>query len=254
MVDVFLGGSCANSTWRQTHAIPFCNEKKISFFNPQVETWTPDLIAVEYAARENAAIQFFVIDGESRGTVSMVEVAFLIGAGRTLLVVMNPLVKNKFHQSELPELEQSRELLKKFERKRVVFFSDMHSALDHLWECVCDLRNSGISPQTATLTTAQQKLTTKHFVCSETLASMLTLLEASYAIGQGFPVTLVCPEVKLANGQTLLENDYNRARRYICDLAERSKTSFVSRRVGLDSVHLTLTSSPEARELRFCTV
>ena len=38
MVKVFLGGTCNNSTWRDT-LIPLL---KIDYFNPVVDDWTPE--------------------------------------------------------------------------------------------------------------------------------------------------------------------------------------------------------------------
>ena len=47
MVKVFLGGSCNPTKWRNEIAIPIFNKNKISFYNPQVEEWNPDLVEVE---------------------------------------------------------------------------------------------------------------------------------------------------------------------------------------------------------------
>ena len=47
MVQVFLGGSCNPTKWRYEIAIPILNKNNISFYNPQVEEWNPDLVEVE---------------------------------------------------------------------------------------------------------------------------------------------------------------------------------------------------------------
>jgi hypothetical protein len=41
---VFLGGSCNPTTWRKDTAIPALDVAGISYYNPQVEDWSPELI------------------------------------------------------------------------------------------------------------------------------------------------------------------------------------------------------------------
>ena len=45
--EIFLGGSCNPTTWRQEIAIPLLEANEISFYNPQVEEWHEGLIALE---------------------------------------------------------------------------------------------------------------------------------------------------------------------------------------------------------------
>ena len=119
---VFLGGSCNPTTWRKDMAIPFFTKHQITFYNPvcpmcfwhrvpnnvlqQVEEWTPDLVEIENNAKsvrqaivslnfdqltnylQNASLLFFMIDNQTRGVSSMVEVAYLAAAGRNLVVVI----------------------------------------------------------------------------------------------------------------------------------------------------------------------
>ncbi|CAI6342780.1 unnamed protein product [Macrosiphum euphorbiae] len=40
--DVFLGGSCNPTTWRQDLAIPYLQDAGVSFYNPQVDHWSQD--------------------------------------------------------------------------------------------------------------------------------------------------------------------------------------------------------------------
>ena len=65
---VFLGGTCANSTWRQT-LTPKMKED-IPFFNPQVDDWTPEDAQREDACKPMAKLNVFVITGDSLGTYS----------------------------------------------------------------------------------------------------------------------------------------------------------------------------------------
>ncbi|KAL9705372.1 hypothetical protein quinque_008890 [Culex quinquefasciatus] len=57
--EVFLGGSCNPTTWRADIAIPTLNLLGISFYNPQVSEWTPDLLELEHRAKEKARVLFF---------------------------------------------------------------------------------------------------------------------------------------------------------------------------------------------------
>ena len=86
--QVFLGGSCNPTTWRRDTAIPALSKAGITYYNPQVEEWTPDLIDLETTAKHKSACLFFVIDGVTRAIVSMNEVTELICRGRTVVLVV----------------------------------------------------------------------------------------------------------------------------------------------------------------------
>jgi hypothetical protein len=78
--DVFLGGSCNLTTWRKDIAIPLLEAAGITYYNPQVDNWTPELVDVERQAKTEALNWLFVIDGQTRAIVSMVEIAGLLAA------------------------------------------------------------------------------------------------------------------------------------------------------------------------------
>jgi hypothetical protein len=75
---VFLGGACNPTTWRRDLLMPFLDGLGVSYYNPQVDEWHPDLIAVEREAKEKAKIYFFVVSNQTRGLASMIEVAELV--------------------------------------------------------------------------------------------------------------------------------------------------------------------------------
>lgn len=97
-LQLFFGGSCNPTTWRRDIATPFLEAKHISYYNPQVDNWTPDLVEVEREAKQNAAILLFVIDRQTRSTVSIVESAFMAGRDRELVMVMVPF--QHFHDDD----------------------------------------------------------------------------------------------------------------------------------------------------------
>lgn len=49
---MFLGGSCNPTTWRHDEAIPFLKENGITFYNPQVSNWRPELMEIEDQAKQ----------------------------------------------------------------------------------------------------------------------------------------------------------------------------------------------------------
>ena len=71
-VTVFLGGTCAGSTWRD-ELIPMLDER-VEAFNPVVADWTPECQAIEDDHRENDDVCLYVITPEGEGFYSFVEV------------------------------------------------------------------------------------------------------------------------------------------------------------------------------------
>ncbi|GAB0098245.1 raw [Sergentomyia squamirostris] len=99
--EVFLGGSCNPTTWRADVAIPTLQTLGISFYNPQVSDWTPDLIELEHRAKEKARVLFFVIDSETRASAGAIEAAHIAGQNsKHLVLVLHPY---KPHQKILNE-------------------------------------------------------------------------------------------------------------------------------------------------------
>lgn len=91
---IFLGGSCNPTTWRQNVAIPFLEANGISYYNPQVDNWTPEVVNLERYAKQNAQILLFVIDKQTRSTTSLVESAFMAGENKSLVLVIYPFEYN----------------------------------------------------------------------------------------------------------------------------------------------------------------
>jgi hypothetical protein len=70
MKRVFLGGTCADSSWRQ-QLIPML---KIEYFDPVVSEWTPECMAEEIRQRETCDYCLYVITPRSSSTYSIAEV------------------------------------------------------------------------------------------------------------------------------------------------------------------------------------
>lgn len=101
---VFLGGTCNPTTWRTSVAIPFLTKKNITYFNPQVENWTPEFVALENKMKEVVPVNFFYLDNQTNGTASLVELAFLFGQRKTCIVSIED-------NHPVPEINDARKYL-----------------------------------------------------------------------------------------------------------------------------------------------
>jgi len=67
---VFLGGTCAESTWREE----LIEQLEIDYFNPVVEDWTPECMEEEVRQRESCDYVLYVITSAMKGVYSIAEV------------------------------------------------------------------------------------------------------------------------------------------------------------------------------------
>jgi len=70
MKRVFLGGTCANSTWRED----LIQLLTIDFFDPVVDDWNEAAQKVELREREECDFCLYVITPEMKGVYSIAEV------------------------------------------------------------------------------------------------------------------------------------------------------------------------------------
>jgi hypothetical protein len=145
--DVFLGGSCNPTTWRTDVAVPFLQKHTLSFFNPQVSQWTPDLMNIERKAKEQARVLLFVIGPETRGLGQMLEATEFISVCRRVVLVVQdfPLrdvnIKGQFLTAkEVEDLTRARAYLRKCAQQHgVPCFTSIEDALIEV-RVVCLLR------------------------------------------------------------------------------------------------------------------
>ncbi len=50
--DVFLGGSCGDTAWRRQVVIPHLRQLGLSYFDPQRNEWSEEMINEEAVAKE----------------------------------------------------------------------------------------------------------------------------------------------------------------------------------------------------------
>ncbi|XP_026764065.1 uncharacterized protein LOC113522541 isoform X3 [Galleria mellonella] len=134
--EVFLGGSCNPTTWRSDIAIPMLKTMGITYFNPQVDDWSTELIEVEHKAKAAARAFLFVLDSETRAVAASVEAAHLAAAPRDLLLVLRPYTRNQqignetISDHEYVELSRARATLQEaVERRGLPAFTDIPAAL-----------------------------------------------------------------------------------------------------------------------------
>ena len=73
-MKIFLGGTCADTTWRD-ELMPMLDELGLDYFNPVVEDWTPECQAIEEDEKNNKCdIHLYVITKEMLGTYSIAEI------------------------------------------------------------------------------------------------------------------------------------------------------------------------------------
>lgn len=149
--EVFLGGSCNPTTWRQTVAIPMLKDQGISFYNPQVAHWEEALVELEYQAKQTASVLFYVLDRATRNVASMVEAAYLAGCRRKLVVVMDSysgpgqqICGEPISESEYQDLTEGLQTVQDLvERQGIPVFGEINHALT----CTAKMLRENIRPQ-----------------------------------------------------------------------------------------------------------
>lgn len=195
--EVFLGGSCGSTTWRQDIAIPRLKDHGISFYNPQVAHWSEALIELEYHAKQTSVVLFYVLDRETRNIVSLVEAGYLAGSQRKLVLVADstPRRPGDLISGETVSELENQELMNGIntvqdlvERQGIPVFGEMNHALN----CTAKILRENIWPQDLGLEDQVQpikyptiqlgdKLIKLHDAFVNTNSEQITLAEARVA-------------------------------------------------------------------------
>ncbi|XP_071874487.1 uncharacterized protein isoform X8 [Bombus fervidus] len=136
--EVFLGGSCNPTTWRSEIAIPTLQRLGITYYNPQVSQWGPELIAQEYEAKQTAKVLLFVIDNQTRNSAGIIEAAQLAVTRReSLVLVIYPYRQGQTILGETVSLQEYCDLMNGLlvlqylmERQRIPIFESVSVALN----------------------------------------------------------------------------------------------------------------------------
>ncbi|XP_020277881.1 uncharacterized protein LOC109851820 isoform X2 [Pseudomyrmex gracilis] len=135
--EVFLGGSCNPTTWRSDIAIPTLQNLGITYYNPQVSQWGPELIAQEYEAKQTARVLLFVIDNQTRNSAGIIEAAQLAATrSESLVLVIYPYRKGQTILGETVSTREYYDLMNGLlvlqylmERQRIPIFESVSVAL-----------------------------------------------------------------------------------------------------------------------------
>lgn len=98
--QVFLGGACDPTTWRDDTAVPMLEQAGIAYHNPQVKNWDEadaqfkaqgiagGIMEVEAKEKLASYVLLFVFDPLTRGLASINEVVEFMSAGRQKVVLV----------------------------------------------------------------------------------------------------------------------------------------------------------------------
>ncbi len=75
MNRIFLGGTCAETTWRDELINYFEKDYKVEYFNPVVKDWTPACQEIEEDEKNHKCnVHLYVITPEMQGVYSIAEI------------------------------------------------------------------------------------------------------------------------------------------------------------------------------------
>ncbi len=192
--QVFLGGACGGTTWRQQIAIPALEAAGVTYFDPQlaIGEWTVAREAIEMEAKAAAAVQLFVINGETRGVASIGEAAYGLGAGWRLALVVTDIGEDDridgavLPQAERDDLNRGRIFVRSIARQQgVPVFDDVEEAVEHAIRLV--------RGEAACLTVERLRA----ILADVRFRGGIFLVEE---IGGGFLIQLQCDEVDAGTG------------------------------------------------------
>jgi hypothetical protein len=104
---VFLGGTWNNSTWRE-ELIP---KLKIPYFNPVVDNWTEENIAIEEKEKQESSIHLYVITAAMTGVYSIAEI--ITSSYLKNVTTIMQVVPSGFEKDQLKSLDAVGKLLEK---------------------------------------------------------------------------------------------------------------------------------------------
>lgn len=106
MKKVFLGGTCAKSTWRD-ELIPVLD---IPYFNPVVEDWTPACQIMEETQKlHDCGIHLYVITKEMTGVFSIAEAIESVHMKEKITIFH--IIPGGFNNAQLKSLEAVKNMI-----------------------------------------------------------------------------------------------------------------------------------------------
>lgn len=126
-MNVFLGGTCNDSNWRDT-LIPmiFCD-----YFNPVVDDWTEEDQQIEIEKRESCDIVLYCITPKMTGVYSIAELVYdsCNRPKKTVFCYLEKDDKDEFNEHQIKSLEM---VAKMIEENGCPVFRDLYSVAEYL--------------------------------------------------------------------------------------------------------------------------
>lgn len=106
---VFLGGTCAGTTWRD-ELIPMLEKEGIAYFNPVVKNWTPADQEKEEREKLEAETHLYYITSAMKGVYSIAEIVDSFYQEYNVVFCFNP---EGFDTAQIKSLKAVCKLLEK---------------------------------------------------------------------------------------------------------------------------------------------
>ena len=119
---LFLGGTTANSKWRD-ELIPLLEKENLPYFNPIVDDWGEEARAKEYEVKGNpSTVELYIISKEMKGVFSIAEAVDASNKKPSQTIFM--IQREGFEDDVLKSLDASSELIAKNGAKIVATLED----------------------------------------------------------------------------------------------------------------------------------
>ena len=128
----FLGGTCAETTWRD-ELMPLLDARGTDYFNPVVDDWTPECQDIEEDEKNNKCnVHLYVITPEMQGVYSVAEIVHSAHLANTYgtsvdRVIFVVLKSDAWTKQQVKSLDATMKLVKNIARENCVvgFVSSM---------------------------------------------------------------------------------------------------------------------------------
>jgi hypothetical protein len=111
----------------------------VSFYNPQVDDWAPELAQVEARAKAESGVLLFVIDGQTRAIASILEATEYIASGRKVVLTVADIPDGAIIDGqavtgrELKDLNRARAYLRELATRRgATVAPSVKKAIEHI--------------------------------------------------------------------------------------------------------------------------
>lgn len=157
--------------------MPLFDAADVPYYNPQVDDWSPDLVAIEGKAKDTAEILLFVIDSETRALASITEAAEFIGRGRHVVLTIEiieegaEIAGETVGAGQLTDLNRMRNYLSDVAARNDVYVAaTVQDACQHVCEHYAQRRGSiasiadvGVDTAHAWMARPRSQMTIEHY-------------------------------------------------------------------------------------------